>query len=731
VRQLASLLVVAGLLAIAPVASAGSYDVIACVGAAGGAQNSFAAVADPGMAAYTICPNRPNEVASGLVTRASATAGPGSVPYLAGAYQIFEAPPGASVASVSFDLAAIRLAPYWTTGIVAYDGNFNAGDLPYGCYAGTPGCTIGSRSFFGPAVVPLNGHARFRFETRCVNVGRCDISASGFQPGMRALFSAANVVVRVQDFTPPSIVPVRGALWQDGWHRGLEEAWQSLTDNVGILMLRLYVDGALEEEQDFRNPIWPGVIRCDFTRRRPCADILPGGVFLDTRTLADGRHTIRVESLDAAGNVSAIERQIDTDNTAPAPVSLGVEGGDGWRTRDQFTLRWQARRDDAAPVVFAHYTICPVKDPGACSRGRQEVAGVEQLSVKAPSPGEYTVRLWLEDAAGNASEAGASPPVRLRFDDQPPEAVFEPMDNQTPLQVTARVRDAGSGLAAASVEMRRVGWRQWQELDTTLNPDTLSAQVNDLGFPDGRYELRAIVRDHAGNERIGDRLADGSRMQLSLPLRTVSRVSASVRRCRRARSGKRCRRATVLRGAGGVVSGRVETPNGGAIPHARLTVVEQGRDGSERSSAVVAGADGRYAVNLRNGVSRVVRLRFAGNAKIKPAEARLEVLVPGRTTLSATPRRLHNGQAVRFRGRLLGGPIPRGGKLIDLQAFYRRSWRTFATPRSDRRGRWRFRYRFGATRGVVTYRFRARVRREAAYPYELGHSRVVRVTVRG
>jgi hypothetical protein len=31
----------------------------------------------------------------------------------------------------------------------------------------------------------------------------------------------------------------------------------------------------------------------------------------------------------------------------------------------------------------------------------------------------------------------------------------------------------------------------------------------------------------------------------------------------------------------------------------------------------------------------------------------------------------------------------------------------------------------------VRYSFRARIRREAAYPYELGHSRIVRVTVRG
>jgi hypothetical protein len=75
--------------------------------------------------------------------------------------------------------------------------------------------------------------------------------------------------------------------------------------------------------------------------------------------------------------------------------------------------------------------------------------------------------------------------------------------------------------------------------------------------------------------------------------------------------------------------------------------------------------------------------------------------------------------------------VPDGGKLIDLQAYYRGGWRTFATPRTDARGRWSYRYRFGATRGTVRYRFRARIRREAAYPYELGYSRRVVVTVRG
>jgi len=90
-----------------------------------------------------------------------------------------------------------------------------------------------------------------------------------------------------------------------------------------------------------------------------------------------------------------------------------------------------------------------------------------------------------------------------------------------------------------------------------------------------------------------------------------------------------------------------------------------------------------------------------------------------------------NGDTVSFSGALRAGPVPDGGKLIDLQAHYRGRWRTFATPRTDAAGRWSYPYRFEATRGLVIYRFRARIRREAAYPYELGHSRVVRVTVRG
>ena len=86
---------------------------------------------------------------------------------------------------------------------------------------------------------------------------------------------------------------------------------------------------------------------------------------------------------------------------------------------------------------------------------------------------------------------------------------------------------------------------------------------------------------------------------------------------------------------------------------------------------------------------------------------------------------------MRFRGRLIGQPIPRVGKLIDLQAFDARRWRTFLTTRANRKGRYRASYRFVRTAAPRTFRFRARARREARYPYALGTSRrSARVRVR-
>ena len=147
---------------------------------------------------------------------------------------------------------------------------------------------------------------------------------------------------------------------------------------------------------------------------------------------------------------------------------------------------------------------------------------------------------------------------------------------------------------------------------------------------------------------------------------------------------------------------------------------------------VAAGPKGGYRFRVRPGKNRILHAGFRprANASDLACSRKVKLNVRAGLTLSATPKRVRFGGRVRFRGRLKGKPIPKVGKLIDLQAFDGGRWRTFQTVRANRKGRYKARYRFTRTRSARTFRFRARARREARYPYALGVSKTVRVRVR-
>ena len=67
------------------------------------------------------------------------------------------------------------------------------------------------------------------------------------------------------------------------------------------------------------------------------------------------------------------------------------------------------------------------------------------------------------------------------------------------------------------------------------------------------------------------------------------------------------------------------------------------------------------------------------------------------------------------------------GRTVDVQARIPGfGWRTFATPRTNRNGRFAVPYTFRFTSGVQRYRLRALLERSGDYPYERAASRVVR-----
>jgi hypothetical protein len=203
--------------------------------------------------------------------------------------------------------------------------------------------------------------------------------------------------------------------------------------------------------------------------------------------------------------------------------------------------------------------------------------------------------------------------------------------------------------------------------------------------------------------------------------------------------GKRKRaRRTVGYGKGALLRGRLVTPEGRPIQGATLQVASRVLAGNRgfrviAGASIVTGAGGGFAYRVPKGASRQVRIAYRAYSRDSTfaAQRLFSLRTRAGVRLSVSPQRARNGGVVRFRGTLRGGPKPRAGVLVVLQAREggrRRSFRTLRTKRKG--GRFSARYRFMRTGRPTTFRFRALVRKQIGYAYSTGSSpsRRVRVT---
>ena len=118
------------------------------------------------------------------------------------------------------------------------------------------------------------------------------------------------------------------------------------------------------------------------------------------------------------------------DNTPPDPIQPSLAGGEGWRTTNEFDVRWTNSAAQHAPIVAAHWEACSTE---RCVRGSRRAANVSALSgLSFPVAGDYTARVWLEDAAGNQRSQSAISTVQMRYDPVAPSVTFEPPDPAIP-----------------------------------------------------------------------------------------------------------------------------------------------------------------------------------------------------------------------------------------------------------------------------------------------------------
>jgi hypothetical protein len=698
------------LAALCPVARAGQYTVVSCDSAAAFGHNTTAWVAYGNAGtAYEACPTNGGPTA-GVSNRLTQ----GTYGGFSHSGHAFTAPPGATITRIRWAGRMARDNCRWGVYFRAVPSLTPVLGMPNGQVCETLG--FDNRGWPIPVTVP-GGTTRLEQLVVC--------GASECPPS--AVFHSHVVEVTVDDPHPPSISlsgPLASGRWVSGTAGKPNHVDIAATDNSGVQAIRASL-GASSSSQGYA---------CNWSEPQPCQGDAGMTAAPGVGDLPDGRHTLWVSATDAAGNNAVVSRDVYVDNVPPDPIVPQIVGGTGWRRTNDFAVSWANLPDTASPIVRAHWKLC--RTDGSCpSRGEQAGASVHEIPrLVAPAPGDYRLFVWLEDAAGNQREAAAAVSAPVRFDPEPPELAFLAPDPADPLRVVVNGTDRHSGIAQGEIEMRESGTVTWHGLPTRLEGAQLVAYVDDERFRRGSYEFRAHAQDQAGNEASTGKRTDGSAATLRLPARIDTRLTVGLlrklggdRRARRFDRTVTARYGRVLR-----LSGLLVNAAGQAIEGASVEALDERPDGTFFPLGLATtGRDGRFRYILRATRNRDALFRYAGSRRIGAAMSPFELRVPAVSSIRVSRRRVRNGQGVVFMGRVATRPLPASGKLIEMQAHFRGRWRTFSTLRTDRAGRWRFRYRFGATLGRVTYRFRARLPSEGGYPFKSGRSRVENVLVVG
>ena len=325
------------------------------------------------------------------------------------------------------------------------------------------------------------------------------------------------------------------------------------------------------------------------------------------------------------------------------------------------------------------------------------------LDTNSPVTGERSLRFAATDEGGGIAQVGIVVDHRI---------------------VASRPLDTGSARCVkpyrATVPCPRSG-------EATLALDT--AQL-----PNGVHTVQASVTDAAGNETRSDPVTvttlNGSQPNGRNASRFV-KLSASLR----SKRDKPRRAAVVPYGKTRYAEGRLTDAGGSPIAGAILQVGSRVQRPGARmrdTGTVTTGEDGRFAYRIARGPSRT--LRFAYKAySLDPAPvstAQVSLGVKAGIALKVGPRRVRNGQRIRFLGRLKGGPARKGTRLtIDVLVPDARRRLPIGNVKADGKGRFRFTYRFRRTLVKARYRFQARLTAQPGYPYRGAASKRVSVIV--
>lgn len=600
----------------------------------------------------------------------------------------------------------------------------------------TQGAGLGTTSTFAPHLWP-GGNAdfwRFAFELTCVRPAGCD----------RSNFNATDVntiVFTLADDQSAQVALTNGSTLMNGsWSRGAQSVSYNVADNgSGLRFERVRVDGTERYSYDYRGACNLGASQAngEFARVfQPCPTGGPyaHGFTLDTTTLSDGSHTIQAcdqdygqaIGLNGTASESCDQRTVYTDNAAPgAPLGLHIVSSNPARYLSQFDAIYSLPPNAGSPIAKVHYDV--IDAGGKVVTAEKVATGInptELSKVSAPTqPGDYRLRVWLEDSVGLIGPAAT---VAIPRDTTPPAApqdlaVASPSTSRSAQGFDVRwhnIVDGGSPIDAAHYNIVGSDGRVIVPATTITasNPEALER----LESPreGGDYTLQLWLSDAEGNVGAPVKaplsyscgrsdLAGGLMLTAGLGRAATDNVVVPEKRGSTL-SGK-------LLGVGGQLAG---------VPLCIFSRVITDAD-RQFLGIAVTGSDGHYEFAIGAGPSRELTTTYRADHRELSADSTLRVRV--KPTLRLRRKEVHNKGYALFTGSI---PGPHNDRVVvELQVQSGQGWRLFKGYRTRAGGVYNMRYRFINTDTPTTYIMRAQVKDQSGYPFEGGTSRPIPVRV--
>lgn len=207
--------------------------------------------------------------------------------------------------------------------------------------------------------------------------------------------------------------------------------------------------------------------------------------------LAEGTHTLRIDTSDLVGHVTSFASEFEVDNTSPR-VDVFVKGSSGNLQKvvgskiglsGDADISWSVvdKNDIAMPV---HVTL-----PGA--EIESKAFSDARVGVEPFPEGSYPLSITAQDVSGNRVTRG----MELIVDRTPPDASLsftdaKPQDLRGLVTIVLGADDTNLHSLALQVGDRK-----------SINVTSMSEyKLDTTELPDGKYELKLVATDIAGNE---------------------------------------------------------------------------------------------------------------------------------------------------------------------------------------------------------------------------------------